>query len=348
MKPLVSVIVPIYNVEEYLSKCIESIINQTLSNIEIILVNDGSTDSSGVIADNYAKKDSRIKVIHKKNGGQGSARNTGIELATGEYIGFVDSDDWIDLDMYDKLYNAAINNKATVAICNRKVLDENDNIKTVVNIKEKVIENVKNNIVDYIIDDLLYKHTVVVCNKIYRSEIIKENKIYFKEVKEIGSEDALFNYEVLFYADKIVAINTTYHNQLAREGSTAREYKIGAMNRTANLIENIYLYSKKIGKESIGIETAPIFLIFLQQWNYNLIKTYGNEDLFNNMVLEQSEAGKNKYFRMAEKSFIFDKNIKGYISKLGYSSRGKVFMNLYMILSLMKLYKLSVKIRMLV
>lgn len=98
MKPLVSVIVPIYNVEKYLSKCIESIINQTLSNIEIILINDGSTDSSGVIADNYAKNDSRIKVIHKKNGGQGSARNIGIELASGEYIGFVDSDDWIDLD----------------------------------------------------------------------------------------------------------------------------------------------------------------------------------------------------------------------------------------------------------
>ena len=150
---------------------------------------------------------------------------------------------------------------------------------------------------------------------------------------------------VLFYVDKIVAINTTYHNQLAREGSTAREYKIGAMNRTANLIQNIYLYSKKIGKESIGIETAPIFLIFFQQWNYNLIKTYGNEDLFNNMVLEQSESGKNKYFRMAEKSFIFDKNIKKYISKLGYSSKGKVFMNLYMMLSLMGLYRLSIKVR---
>ena len=304
MKPLVSVIVPIYNVEKYLSKCIESIINQTLSNIEIILINDGSTDSSGVIADNYAKNDSRIKVIHKKNGGQGSARNIGIELASGEYIGFVDSDDWIDLDMYEKLYNAAMNSRASIAICNRKVLDENNNIKTVVNIKKKIIENVKNNIADYIIEYLLYKHTVVIYNKIYRSEIIKENKISFKEVKEVGSEDALFNYEVLFYVDKIVAINTTYHNQLAREGSTAREYKIGAMNRTANLIQNIYLYSKKIGKESIGIETAPIFLIFFQQWNYNLIKTYGNEDLFNNMVLEQSESGKNKYFRMAEKSFI--------------------------------------------
>lgn len=345
MKPLVSVIVPIYNVEKYLSKCIESIINQTLSNIEIILINDGSTDSSGVIADNYAKNDSRIKVIHKKNGGQGSARNIGIELASGEYIGFVDSDDWIDLDMYEKLYNAAMNSRASIAICNRKVLDENNNIKTVVNIKKKIIENVKNNIAGYIIEYLLYKHTVVIYNKIYRSEIIKENKISFKEVKEVGSEDALFNYEVLFYVDKIVAINTTYHNQLAREGSTAREYKIGAMNRTANLIQNIYLYSKKIGKESIGIETAPIFLIFFQQWNYNLIKTYGNEDLFNNMVLEQSESGKNKYFRMAEKSFIFDKNIKKYISKLGYSSKGKVFMNLYMMLSLMGLYRLSIKVR---
>lgn len=345
MRVLVSVIVPIYNVENYLSKCIESIINQTLTNIEIILVNDGSTDSSGIIADNYSRNDSRVKVIHKENGGQGSARNIGIELASGEYIGFVDSDDWVDLDMYEKLYNSAIINNASITVCNRKVLDENENIKTIVNIQEKVIENLNSNITDYIVNDLLYNHTVVVYNKIYKREILQNNNIYFKEVKEVGSEDALFNYQVLFYADKIVAINNTYHNQLERAGSTAREYKVGAMSRTAKLIENIYLYSQNIGKENIGNKVAPIFLIFFQQWNYNLIKTYDNKNLFNNMVIEQVEAEKNKYFKRAEKSFVFDKNVKGYISKLGYSSKGKIFMDLYIILSLMKLYKLSVKLR---
>lgn len=348
MKPLVSVIVPIYNVEKYLSKCIDSITNQTLTNIEIILVNDGSTDNSGIIADEYAKNDNRIKVIHKENGGQGSARNIGIELASGEYIGFVDSDDWIDLDMYDKLYNAAINNKASIAVCNRRVLDDNYNIKTVVNIKEKIIEDVKSNIVNYIVDDLLYKHTVVVYNKIYKSEIIKENKIYFKEVREVGSEDTLFNYQVLFYTSKIVAINNTYHNQLAREGSTAREYKFGVMERTAKLVESIYLYSEMMENMESGKKVAPIILLFFQQWNYNMIKTYGNDNLYNNMLKEQIIAEKNEYFKKAEEAFIFDKEIKIYTKRLGYSKRGKLFMDLYMILSLMKLYKLSVKIRMLV
>ncbi|MBZ7954711.1 glycosyltransferase [Campylobacter sp. W0018] len=94
-KPFVSIIVPIYNVEKYLRQCLDSIVKQTLENIEIILINDGSTDNCGKICDEYALKDKRIKVVHKKNAGLGAAYNTGLDLATGEYIGFVESDDWI-------------------------------------------------------------------------------------------------------------------------------------------------------------------------------------------------------------------------------------------------------------
>ncbi|WP_346686825.1 glycosyltransferase [Megamonas hypermegale] len=100
---MISVIVPVYNVEKYLSKCIESIINQTYTNLEIILVDDGSTDNSGKICDNYAKKDNRIKVIHKKNGGPSLARNTGLNIFRGEYVSFIDSDDYIEPFMYDKM-----------------------------------------------------------------------------------------------------------------------------------------------------------------------------------------------------------------------------------------------------
>ena len=103
-----SVIVPIYKVEEYLHRCIDSIINQTYTNLEIILVDDGSPDNCPMICDEYAKKDSRIRVIHKKNGGLSDARNAGLEIATGEYIGFVDSDDWIHKDMYHILYKNII------------------------------------------------------------------------------------------------------------------------------------------------------------------------------------------------------------------------------------------------
>ena len=109
-----SVIVPVYNVEEYLPSCIESVLNQTFSDFELILVNDGSPDNSLSILEEYAVKDERIKIINKENGGLSSARNCAIPLAQGEYIGFVDSDDWIDLDFYEKLYNTAKKYKAEI------------------------------------------------------------------------------------------------------------------------------------------------------------------------------------------------------------------------------------------
>ena len=102
----ISVIVPVYNVESYLRKCLDSVINQTYSDLEILLINDGSFDNCGEICDEYAGKDARIKVFHKENGGLSSALNVGLKNVSGDYIGFVDSDDWIELDMYQKLHNA--------------------------------------------------------------------------------------------------------------------------------------------------------------------------------------------------------------------------------------------------
>ena len=144
MKPLVSIIVPIYNVEPYLKKCIDSIINQTLTNIEIILVNDGSTDNCGKIIDEYAKKDNRIIALHKENGGQASARNMGLDIASGKYIGFVDSDDLIDKEMYKVLYDEAEKNIADLVICDFKKVNENYKIKKDSVFQEKNIEILKN------------------------------------------------------------------------------------------------------------------------------------------------------------------------------------------------------------
>ena len=113
----ISVIVPVYNIEGYLGKCIDSIIAQTYKDLEIILVDDGSSDHCGAICDKYAKKDNRIKVIHKPNGGLSDARNHGIEAATGSYLGFVDGDDYIEPQMYEKLHNALVENDAEMSIC---------------------------------------------------------------------------------------------------------------------------------------------------------------------------------------------------------------------------------------
>lgn len=115
--PLISVIVPVYKVEKYLDKCVQSIVDQTYKNLEIILVDDGSPDNCPQMCDEWAKKDPRIKVIHKENGGASSARNVGIDIAQGDYLGFVDSDDFIDLRMYEKLFNAVRNSTKKISHC---------------------------------------------------------------------------------------------------------------------------------------------------------------------------------------------------------------------------------------
>ena len=129
----ISVIVSIYNIEKYIQRAVESICAQTYSNLEIILVDDGSTDSSGRICDEYAKKDNRIRVIHKKNGGLSSARNEGIKAATGEYIAFVDGDDWVDKSMYEDMLKAMYTYDADIAICNYKAVGKEHIIDTSTN-----------------------------------------------------------------------------------------------------------------------------------------------------------------------------------------------------------------------
>lgn len=129
--PLISIIVPVYKVEQYLSKCVDSILNQTYENLEVILVDDGSPDNCGNICDEFASKDDRVRVIHKKNGGLSSARNAGIDVARGEYFGFVDSDDWIEPEMYEMLLSAARKYDAKVAYGGRYDVDGVTGEKTV-------------------------------------------------------------------------------------------------------------------------------------------------------------------------------------------------------------------------
>ncbi len=125
MNDLISIVVPIYNVADYLDRCIKSIVDQTYRNLEIILVNDGSKDNSGEICEKWRKRDKRIIVIHKKNGGLSSARNAGIEIASGKYIAFIDSDDYVSKDMYYELYQRLIENESDIIICGREYIWDN-------------------------------------------------------------------------------------------------------------------------------------------------------------------------------------------------------------------------------
>lgn len=143
-QPKVSIIVPIYNVEKYLDRCVQSLIHQTLKNIEIILVDDGSPDNCPAMCDEYAKQDNRIKVVHKKNAGLGMARNSGIEVATGEFVAFVDSDDYVDTSMFELLYKEALKTQADAVFCAYQIHDKNRNGEILFS-KKKVTSRQGNN-----------------------------------------------------------------------------------------------------------------------------------------------------------------------------------------------------------
>lgn len=183
---LISLIVPIYNVEKYLDKCLTSIINQTYQNLEIILIDDGSSDNCPQICDNWAQKDNRIKVIHKKNGGVSEARNTGLDNATGNYIGFVDSDDYLHKDMYLLLLKALKESNSHLAICNYFIV-ENDKPNQI---------GISKPPTDILAKELLSDHGIkgFNWNKLYSTELLKN--IRFDSNIKIW-EDLLFNYQLI-------------------------------------------------------------------------------------------------------------------------------------------------------
>ena len=208
---LISIIVPVYNVERYLEKCVNSIINQTYKNLEIILVDDGATDSSGNMCDELAKSDNRIKVYHKENGGLSDARNYGVERATGDYIGFVDSDDYIDSEMYEKLYEAIKRENADVAECSLKVIYPG---KIELFTDEKYYKVLGKT--EYLEEYLTIKKVFgSVWTKLIKSDVAK--KLVFPKGKLY--EDTYYAYDLIKIANSFVLIDSPSYNYLMRENS---------------------------------------------------------------------------------------------------------------------------------
>ena len=175
MSKKISIIVPIYNVEQYLDKCIESLVNQTYKNLEIILIDDGSKDNSRKIVNSWTAKDNRIKSIHKKNGGLSDARNAGMKIATGDYIGFVDSDDWINYKMYEVLINNLEKYNADISACAINKIDEKYFIDEKQVLNENICMFTAEEALENLIDEGILKQTLL--NKLYKIEVI--NGIFF-------------------------------------------------------------------------------------------------------------------------------------------------------------------------
>ncbi len=217
--PKVSIIVPVYNTEKYLFKCLISLIRQSLKEIEIIIVNDGSTDGSQNIISQFAEADCRIKVLSQENKKQGAARNSGTRIATGEYIGFVDSDDWVDLDYYEKLYNAAKKYDSDIALATN-VRIGNGKTKKRLDIEiSKFVTSIQDKF-----DICNLCKDACPTNKIYRLSMLKNNNITWPE--NVYCEDKLFSTKAVYYANGIVSVPDIYYYYFRRPNSTVNKYSM--------------------------------------------------------------------------------------------------------------------------
>lgn len=212
---MISIIVPVYNSEKYLNKCIESILNQTHKNFELILINDGSTDSSLSICNKYANLDSRIVVISKNNEGAGLARNEGLKIAKGDYIGFVDSDDYISPNMYEKMYHSAIENDADIVQCGYLKVDEKDNIIAKSNYQNKIINQGELCFKEYCKRKNIDNYSPC---KIFKRNIL--GNIYFGNYSY--SEDAYFIIQAFLNCKKLVVISSNFYYYVQTSGSACR------------------------------------------------------------------------------------------------------------------------------
>ena len=260
-QPLVSIIIPVYCVEKYIQKCVESVRNSTYANIEIILVDDGSTDSSGMICDELASQDDRIIVIHSDNYGQSHARNLGLDIAKGTYIGFVDSDDWVHSDMYSEMIKIAVSQNADIVECNfngrRKsvpdAMDEN------IQIKMTGMEAIRRQL-DYRMNSRFPSTSV--WSKIFRSEILR----YIRFPDGRIHEEYCFLCQAFCKAQNYIYINKSLYEHVIREGSTTSD------RFSVKSIDKFYVYQdrnkylRKLGNEELYIlskEQEYDLLIFL-------------------------------------------------------------------------------------
>ena len=257
-EPKVSIIVPVYNVEKYLERCINSLINQTFRDIEIIAINDGSTDSSLNILKELEKKDHRIKVIDRKNLGVSSCRNKGIEISKGKYIVFVDSDDWIDLNMIERMHNNAVENNSDIVMCSYMREFINHSKEKIFNLPEEVIyekEEIKNklhrNLFGPIDEELGNPEGLdslgTIWSKLYKAQVIKDNDIKFIDLDIIGSnEDSLFNIHTFKYTERITFINQPlYHYWRGNPNSVTSRYNPKLKEQWDRLFEYMYQFIKE-------------------------------------------------------------------------------------------------------
>ena len=268
--PKVSIIVPVYNVEKYLAKCLDSLVNQTLKDIEIICVNDGSTDKSLKILKDFANKDSRIKIIDKKNEGVSVARNSGIEVSTGEYIGFVDSDDWVDTNFYEKLYNSISIHNVDIA-CATIIRQRKTHSKyRVLYQEEKIYQSLSEKL-----EAINCPKCSYIWNKLYKTDKVK--KIKFKT--GIYFEDVYWSLEALKNTDKLITVPNTNYYYRVNSKSIVKQVKnkkrqIDYYNSQKFLVEFYNENNLKLDNKYQNITKSINYI-----WNIPILKVKENKSI---------------------------------------------------------------------
>lgn len=253
-RPLLSVIIPCYKVEKFLDRCMESVVNQTYADLEIILIDDGSPDSTGRMCDRWAERDIRIKVIHKENGGLGFARNSGLEVATGEYVAFIDSDDYIDIAMYEKLMSKIVERDSDIVYCGHvKQLHNGETIEVRDFPEERVFEKA----LFLELSQGFFRPTAInpemltmsVWHAIYHRSVITT---LFHSEREVGSEDIHFQLEAMLNARRVMFIPDALYVYCYNGESLSHEFNLAKYDRYKSLNEIINATYARYGIESPG------------------------------------------------------------------------------------------------
>jgi glycosyltransferase involved in cell wall biosynthesis len=307
MSSLISIIVPVYKTEIYLHKCLNSIVSQTYKNLEIILIDDGSPDNCGIICDECAAQDSRIKVIHQKNEGLSAARNAGLKIASGDYIGFVDSDDWVDVDMYEILHKGVVEYGAQIAICG--YYEVVDNKFRQVKEKDTTLCSREDAVHRLILDETFTNHA---WNKLYKRELF--DGVFFPYGRAF--EDIGTTYKLFEKAQKIVFLNSSKYYYLLRKDSI-----IGDKTIKSRADRCIMIYERYIDL----VERYP------QEKELLLSKFYKNFADLGSLVSRQRKDGWRTYKSYIEEIYNFaNENKRGIWKCRHIDMSAKIFYTLFL------------------
>ncbi len=292
----VSIIVPVYNVKEYLARCLDSLVNQSLKDIEIIVVNDGSPDNSQKIIDDYCKKYKNVKSFIKENGGLSDARNFGIEKAQGEYIAFLDSDDYVTTDMYMEMYNKAISGDFDMVVCDLNYVYDDKIIKASCNVK-KDTNNIK---------DVMLNIYPAAWNKIFKRNLMDKG-IRFK--KGVWFEDVEFIYRLLPYINTIGVVHKTFNQYVQREGSITNTINKKLYHYIDNWNGIVEYYKKNNLYEDYKLELEYCYVRYIYATFIKQASKYNYKDYMD--AVESAISNVRKNFPKYKKNKYFYKSLKG-------------------------------------